>query len=106
MHSRTCTTRRRSRQPWRLSRPCRQHLQCSHSLPRECPNVVWFDLDKNYVCGQMLLAGGLSQVGRVEEAVRVGERALSFKALPSDDRCLSGVAAAYALAGALEEAAV
>jgi TolB-like protein/Tfp pilus assembly protein PilF len=61
-------------------------------------------LDENFVCGQMLLAGGLSQVGRVEEAVRVGERALSLKALPVDDRCLYGVASAYALAGRLEEA--
>jgi tetratricopeptide (TPR) repeat protein len=62
-------------------------------------------LDENFVCGQMLLAGGLSQVGRVEEAVRVGERALRLKALPVDDRCLYGVAAAYAPAGRLEEAA-
>ena len=62
-------------------------------------------LDENFVCGQMMLAGGLSQVGRVEEAVQVGERALSLKALPSDDRCLYGVASAYALAGRLEEAA-
>ena len=46
-----------------------------------------------------------SQSGRVEEAVQVGERALRLKALPSDDRCLSGVAAAYAIAGRLEEAA-
>ena len=61
-------------------------------------------LDENFVCGQMQLAGGLSQVGRVEEAVQVGERALSLKALPSDDRCLYGVASAYALAGRLEEA--
>jgi len=53
----------------------------------------------------MLLAGGLSQVGWVEEAVRVGERALSLKALPVDDRCLYGVASAYASAGRLEEAA-
>jgi tetratricopeptide (TPR) repeat protein len=60
-------------------------------------------LDENYVCGQMLLAFGLSQVGRVQEAVQVGERALSLKALPSDDRCLFGVADAYALAGRLEE---
>jgi adenylate cyclase len=51
------------------------------------------------------LAGGLSQVGRMEEAVRVGERALSLKALPVDERCLYGVATAYALAGRLEEAA-
>ena len=61
-------------------------------------------LDGNFVCGQMQLAFGLSQVGRVEEAVQVGERALSLKALPSDDRCLYGVASAYALAGRLEEA--
>jgi tetratricopeptide (TPR) repeat protein len=47
-------------------------------------------LDENYVCGHMLLAGGLSQVGRVEEAAKVGERALSLKALPLDDRCLFG----------------
>jgi tetratricopeptide (TPR) repeat protein len=53
----------------------------------------------------MLLAGGLSQVGRIEEAVQVGERALSLKALPSDDRCLFGVAFPYYLAGRLEEAA-
>ncbi len=62
-------------------------------------------LDENFVCGQMQLAFGLSQVGRVEEAVQVGERALSLKALPSDDLCLYGVASAYALAGRLEEAA-
>jgi tetratricopeptide (TPR) repeat protein len=62
-------------------------------------------LDENFVCGQMRLAGGLSQVGRVEEGVRVGERALSLKALPFEDRCLSGVVTAYALAGRLEEAA-
>jgi TolB-like protein/predicted Zn-dependent protease len=61
-------------------------------------------LDGNYVCGQMQLAEGLSYVGRIEEAVRVAERALSLKALPSDDRCLFGVASAYALAGRLEEA--
>ncbi len=36
-------------------------------------------LDENFVCGQMMLAGGLSQVGRVEEAVKVGERALVSK---------------------------
>ena len=53
----------------------------------------------------MLLAGGLSQIERIEEAVQVGERALSLKALPSDDRCLFGVASAYALAGRREEAA-
>jgi TolB-like protein/DNA-binding winged helix-turn-helix (wHTH) protein/Tfp pilus assembly protein PilF len=62
-------------------------------------------LDENSVCGQMLLAFGLSQVGRVEEAVKVGERALSLKALPVDERCLYGVASAYGLAGRLEEAA-
>jgi tetratricopeptide (TPR) repeat protein len=61
-------------------------------------------LDENFVCGHMLLAGGLSQVGRVQEAVQVGERALNLKALPSDDRCLYGVASAYALAGRREEA--
>jgi TolB-like protein/DNA-binding winged helix-turn-helix (wHTH) protein/Tfp pilus assembly protein PilF len=61
-------------------------------------------LDENFVCGQMLFAFGLSQVGRAQEAVQVGERALSLKALPSDDRCLFGVAAAYALAGRGEEA--
>src|SRR5262249_6802519 len=61
--------------------------------------------DENFVCGQMHLADGLSAVGRVEEAVRVGERALSLKALPFEDRCLSGVVTAYALAGRLEEAA-
>jgi tetratricopeptide (TPR) repeat protein len=62
-------------------------------------------LHENFVCSQMLLAFGLSHVGRVQEAVQVGERALSLKALPSDDRCLYGVASAYALAGRLEEAA-
>jgi TolB-like protein/DNA-binding winged helix-turn-helix (wHTH) protein/Flp pilus assembly protein TadD len=62
-------------------------------------------LDGNYVCGHMLLADGLGAVGRVEEAVQAGERALSLKALPLDDRCLYGVASAYALAGRLEEAA-
>jgi adenylate cyclase len=62
-------------------------------------------LDENSVCAKMQLAGGLSAVGRVEEAVQVGERTLSLKALPSDDRCLFGVAAAYGLAGRLEEAA-
>jgi tetratricopeptide (TPR) repeat protein len=62
-------------------------------------------LDENFVCGQMRLAGGLSQVGRVEEGVQVGERALSLKALPFEDRCLYGVVTAYALAGRLEEAA-
>jgi TolB-like protein/DNA-binding winged helix-turn-helix (wHTH) protein/Tfp pilus assembly protein PilF len=70
--------------------------------------IVEFDravaLDENYVCGQMMLAYGLSQVGRVQEAVQVGERALRLKALPSDDRCLYGVASAYALAGRREEA--
>jgi tetratricopeptide (TPR) repeat protein len=45
------------------------------------------------------------KIGRVEEAVQVGERALRLKALPPDDRCLFGVAAAYALAGRLGEAA-
>jgi tetratricopeptide (TPR) repeat protein len=39
-------------------------------------------LDENFVCGQMLLPFGLGQVGWVEEAVKVGERALSLKALP------------------------
>jgi adenylate cyclase len=62
-------------------------------------------LDENSVCAQMMLADGLSAVGRVEEAVRVGERALSLKVLPSDDRCLFGVAYAYTLAGRLQEAA-
>jgi TolB-like protein/DNA-binding winged helix-turn-helix (wHTH) protein/Tfp pilus assembly protein PilF len=62
-------------------------------------------LDKNNMCGAMFLALGLSQVGRVEEAVQVGERALSLKALPSDDRCLFSVASVYALAGRREEAA-
>ena len=41
----------------------------------------------------------------MEEAVHVGERALRLKALPVDDRCLYGVATAYARAGRLEEAA-
>jgi len=62
-------------------------------------------LDEKFVFGQMMLACGLSQVGRAEEAVQVGERALSLKALPSDDRWLFGVVSAYALAGRLEEAA-
>ncbi len=62
-------------------------------------------LDGNSVCDHMQWAYGLSLVGRVEEAVRVGERALSLKALPADDRCLYGVATAYMLAGRLDEAA-
>lgn len=62
-------------------------------------------IEENYVCGQMLLAEGLSLAGRVEEGMQIGERALSLKALPSDDRCLYGVANAFALAGRLEEAA-
>lgn len=62
-------------------------------------------LDGNFVCGQMVCAFGLSLVGRVEEAVQVGERALSLKTLPVDDRCLYGIASAYAQAGRLEEAA-
>jgi TolB-like protein/predicted Zn-dependent protease len=62
-------------------------------------------LDGNYVCGYMMLAYGLSHVGRVNEAVQVGERALSLKSLPVDDRCLFGVSSAYVLAGRFEEAA-
>jgi tetratricopeptide (TPR) repeat protein len=62
-------------------------------------------LNGSFVCGRMMLAYGLSHVGRVNEALQVGERALSLKALPSDDRCLFGVADAYTLAGRLEEAA-
>jgi len=62
-------------------------------------------LDGNSVCAQMQLAYVLGRVGRVEEAVRVGERSLSLQALPADDRCLSYVADAFALAGRLEEAA-
>lgn len=62
-------------------------------------------LDGTYVGGQMLLAYGLSLIGRVEEAVQVGERALTLKALPSEDRYLPEVVFPYYLAGRLEEAA-
>jgi tetratricopeptide (TPR) repeat protein len=62
-------------------------------------------LDGNNVCSAMFLALGLGQVGRVEEAVQVGERALRLKALPADDHCLFSVASVYALAGRLKEAA-
>jgi tetratricopeptide (TPR) repeat protein len=62
-------------------------------------------LDASFGCGAGLLAGGLSMVGRIDEAVQVGEKALRLEAIPPDD-CLLLAGGAYARAGRLEEAQI